>query len=118
MKLALDPNLKSAVRQLVMEEVVKAKAALPPFPLPNHDGETYERRKDKARLNAQTYRVWHLMSDQQWRTLREIARATGDPEASVSARLRDLRKEKFGGFDVQRQRRTEGTFEYRMMPPG
>lgn len=83
----------------------------------DHDGETFDRDADGRRLNAQTQRVFDLMRDGTWRTLAEIAKATGDPEASISARLRDLRKEKFGGHAVERRRRGEvkrGLWEYRL----
>ncbi len=82
--------------------------------LPDHDGATYSAAFDKERLNAQTRRVFDLMSDGLWRTLGEISAACGDPEASVSARLRDLRKEKFGGHLVGRRRRTAATWEYQL----
>jgi hypothetical protein len=49
-----------------------------------------------------------------WRTLAEIETATGFPQASISARLRDLRKPKFGPYIVERQRRRPGTWEYRV----
>lgn len=81
------------------------------------DGATYEPEHDQVRLNAQTERVRRLMADGHWRTLAEICLATGDREASVSARLRDLRKPRFGAFDVERRRRGEasrGIFEYRL----
>lgn len=48
---------------------------------------------DWARLGAQMARVLRLMMDGQERTLREIAAVTGDPEASISARLRDINNE-------------------------
>jgi hypothetical protein len=84
----------------------------------DHDGDTYDPELDRARLNAQTRRVYDLMADAAWRTLAEIAAATGDPEASVSARLRDLRKAKFGGYAVERRRRGDGrsgVWEYRLV---
>lgn len=71
--------------------------------LPIRDGETYDHERDGARLNRQAHAVYALMRDQRWRTLAEIAERLGEPEASVSARLRDLRKEKFGGFLVERE---------------
>jgi hypothetical protein len=86
--------------------------------LAHHDGATYSPTDDKPRLNAQTLRVFDLMKDGRWRTLREISTATGDGEASVSARLRDLRKDKFGGFVVERRHigeRSTGWFEYRVL---
>lgn len=84
------------------------------------DGETIKPEADQERLNAQTLRVFTVMRDQEWRTLSEIAAASGDPEASISARLRDLRKEKFGKYVVERRRRGEekrGLHEYRVLPP-
>lgn len=78
------------------------------------DGQTYEHSKDSSRLAAQMNRVRELMADGHWRTLAEIEAVTGDPQASVSARLRDLRKERFGQHTVERRRRGPGTFEYRL----
>lgn len=78
------------------------------------DGDTFDPVRDFERLADQHRRVWAVMRDGQWRTLAELAQATGSPEASVSARLRDFRKERFGGQRVDRRRRTEGQFEYRL----
>ena len=80
------------------------------------DGETYERDKDQVRLSRQGQVVYNVMRDGKWRTLSYLNRLTGEPEASISARLRDLRKEKFGGFDVQRRRINDGgLYEYRVL---
>lgn len=84
------------------------------------DGDTYVPVLDEVRLTGQWLRVFTVMCDQQWRTLREIADATGDPEASISARLRDFRKPRFGGCIVKRQHRgelTRGLYEYQLLPP-
>lgn len=83
--------------------------------LPDFDGATYRHALDHERLGAQLLRVAQLMGDGGWRTLREIARTTDDPEASVSARLRDLRKRKFGGYTVERERLTGGLYRYRVV---
>lgn len=83
------------------------------------DGKTYEPLFDKARLNTILGRVWNLMRDHEWRTLSEIKEITGGSEASVSARLRDLRKERFGSLEVERRRRgpaADGLWEYRIRP--
>lgn len=90
----------------------------PPEPGPDFDGATYRRPLDQYRLAGQLGRVLGVMGDGAWRTLAELAAATGDPEASVSARLRDLRKPKFGGLDVEHRRRGEpaaGLWEYRVL---
>lgn len=77
-------------------------------------GETYNKERDEARLKAQVIRVKRLMSDGRWRTLGQIEADTGDPQASVSARLRDLRKPKFGGHLVERRYDGHGLWAYRL----
>lgn len=79
------------------------------------DGTTYEPERDCARLTKQFTRVWDVMKDGRWRTLAELHAATKDPEASISARMRDFRKEKFGAHDVQRRHLHDGLFEYRLV---
>ena len=85
---------------------------------PAHDGRTYDAAQDHARLNAQTLRVWTVLQAGAWWTLAELSAQTGDPEASVSARLRDLRKPKFGGHHIERARvaTMAGLFMYRLVP--
>lgn len=81
------------------------------------DGRTYEPGADFARLKGQLGRVFRLMRDGRWRSLSAISAEIGDPEASVSARLRDLRKRKLGGYTVERRRAdgyAPGLFEYRL----
>ena len=85
----------------------------PPF-----DGDTIDDGLDTDRLRRQLDRVRTLLLAQyRWHSLSEIREATGIAEASASARLRDLRKAKFGGYTIDRRRRSPGTFEYRMMRP-
>lgn len=86
----------------------------------HYGGKTFDPALDEERLNEQTIRIYRLMNDSLWRTLAEIAEETKDPEASISARLRDLRKEDFGGFVVNRRRRKAGSglWEYQLQPPG
>lgn len=82
------------------------------------DGVTYEPEHDKARLTSLYVRVFEVMSAGRWMTLGEINHAAGaSSEASISARLRDMRKERFGGHTVNRRRRgaaAKGIFEYRL----
>jgi len=83
----------------------------------DRDGSTFDSVFDADRLNKQSRVVYAAMEDQQWRTLAQIALLTNAPEASVSARLRDFRKEKFGGITVERRRveNTRGLHEYRVL---
>ena len=84
------------------------------------DGPEYSPARDQKRLTGQLLRVFNLMRDGKWRTLAEIAVATGDPEGSISAQLRHLRKARFGGHTVLRERKEStqfhsGTFQYRLV---
>lgn len=80
-------------------------------------GDTFEPEHDAERLSTALAKVRELMLDGKWRTLFELAAATKIPEASASARLRDLRKRRFGFYLVNRRPRgprSLGLFEYRV----
>ena len=81
----------------------------------DRDGDTFA-DDDRERLNRQARRVYRVMLDNRWHTLGEIGELTGDPEQSVSARLRDLRKARFGAHEIERRRVVgiPGLWEYRM----
>ena len=84
------------------------------------DGSTYDPLLDATRLKSQLERVRALMQDGQWRTLGEIQAFAGGSESALSARLRDLRKPRFGAWIVDRRRIRKGTcglWEYRVIPP-
>ncbi|HET9401946.1 MAG TPA: hypothetical protein VFO34_13445 [Candidatus Acidoferrales bacterium] len=53
-----------------------------------------------------------------WMTLREIAELTAYAEASVSAQLRRLRKPRFGGFTVEKRRRSSSEIQWEYRIPG
>jgi hypothetical protein len=79
------------------------------------DGADYQPRRDDDRLTGQIKRVWDCMKDSGWRTLGQISDETGDPEASVSAQLRHLRKPRFGGHDVTKEFVGNGLYRYRVI---
>lgn len=81
------------------------------------DGKTYDPALDGDRLRRQLGRTWEALRDGEWRSLFELSVKTADPEASISARIRDLRKEKFGSYTVLRRRRDGrgGLWEYRLV---
>lgn len=81
------------------------------------NGSDYSPKHDNVRLTKQIKRVFDLMKDGEWRTLDEIAFNTDDPEASVSAQLRNLRKDRFGAHEVNKRIRGErkhGLYEYQL----
>lgn len=77
------------------------------------DGETYEPELDGERLGAQLQRVKLAMASGEWFTLAKLASIARCSEASASARIRDLRKEKFGSWNIERRRVVGGLHEYR-----
>ena len=79
------------------------------------DGADYIENRDHARLSGQILRVYSLMQDGQWRTVDQIADVTGDPQTSISAQLRNLRKERFGSHIVERRYIASGLYEYRVL---
>ena len=78
-------------------------------------GSDFNEELDGKRLRGQIGRIYNLMKDSKWRTLGEIEQGTGDPQASISAQLRNLRKPPLNHI-VQKQRRVGGLWEYRLVP--
>jgi len=79
------------------------------------DGETYDHERDSQRLSGQLEVVFNLVKDGKWRTLKEISQESGYPESSVSARLRDLRKVRFGSYVVEKEYVDNGLYKYRVV---
>ncbi len=100
------------IRQMSFVDVV---------PEPKFDGQTCDAPFDSKRLSGQLEKVYRLMIDGEWRTLAQIRTAIGaGSEAAISARLRDLRKPKFGSHTVERRRHpftlpSAGLFQYRLV---
>ncbi len=91
------------------------------------DGTTYDRPQDCSRLQAQLATVRGLLFRRrgEWITpaqfeLESERRERPDGWAALSARVRDLRKAKFGGHDIQARRVPggNGLWEYRLAPIG
>jgi len=85
---------------------------------PTFNGADYSPARDDGRLTAQLSRIFDLMKDGKFRTLRDIAASTGDPEASISAQLRHMRKPRFGSHDVNKKYIGNGLYEYQLLVRG
>lgn len=83
---------------------------------PHPDGETYDPDRDHERLALQRGRVYRALRRGDWWTLADLAREAHAPEASVSARIRDLRKPRFGAFTIDKRYAGNGLWEYRLDP--
>ena len=111
-------TIESRMLLSLLEEVRDHRAPIPAKPVRlegKRDGETFDPELDFGRLNRQMQAVWCEVRDGHWWTLRQISFRTGMPEASVSARLRDLRKPRFGEQEVQRRRAGNGLWQYRVV---
>ena len=82
---------------------------------------TATQKLDGARLRTLLERVKAHMLTGRWFTIGELASLVeGASETGISARIRDLRKPEFGGYDVQRRRRGDpkrGLWEYQLRRP-
>lgn len=90
-----------------------------PSDIPAFDGATFDQQLDLVRLRSQLndVKLFMVQSGGEWYTLNQLARGLGYPESSISARLRDLRKPKNGGYEIARRRKSGsgpfgGTWEY------
>lgn len=69
-------------------------------------------------LAGQILRVFDSMQGGEWLSLPELRDRTGDPIASISAQLRNLRKPEFGSHTILRRRREpaeRGLHEYHLV---
>jgi hypothetical protein len=82
---------------------------------PGFGGDTYDPDRDGSRLQRQLAAITAAMRDGAWHTLAELHQTCGAPEASVSARIRDLRKAKFGSHQIESAYVERGLWRYRMI---
>lgn len=84
------------------------------------EGPAYEPALDRERLTRQHEKIrdFLLARPGQWFTLRELAEVLHEPEASISAQLRHLRRPRFGAFLTPKRRRDGGAaWEYTIARP-
>jgi hypothetical protein len=82
-------------------------------------GPAFDKELDGGRLRHQREVIRdYMLGHGDWKTLAEMRAALGYPESSISAQLRHLRKKQFGGYRVEKRRRSgKGAWEYRVLPP-
>jgi hypothetical protein len=80
------------------------------MPMPLFDSGVQLQPADHLRLGKQLDRIHAIVSDGQWYSVPDVRIAiqrrfgVQDPEPSISAQLRNLRKAKFGGLTIERRR--------------
>lgn len=88
-------------------------AYMPPVIMGERDGASFDRERDLARLDNAMGRIYNHMQDGKWYTLAELAEVGQCSEACASARCRDMRKSKFGGFQINKSHCGNGLWKYR-----
>ena len=83
---------------------------------PEFDGDDYQTERDKPRLTDQLQNIKLHMENKGFVRVSDIARKFGYPEPSVSAQIRNLRKERFGSRTVTRRYRGNGIYEFKLEP--
>jgi hypothetical protein len=87
------------------------------------DGDAYESEFDKERLTGQILRVFDVMQDGHHHTVPEVCGLiwkkykVKDPEPSISAQIRNLRKVKYGSHHTPRRHRgarKSGLWEFKL----
>ncbi len=83
-------------------------------PPANHKflGSSFVPERDESRLRGQLKAVHDVMQDGRKRTLRQLADDAGCPEASASARFRDLVRL---GYPMMKENLGSGTWTYWMV---
>jgi hypothetical protein len=87
-------------------------------------GPSYQAAHDEARLTTQRECIRDVMLSAgargSWLTLCEIEKLLHYPQASISAQLRHLRKQEFGGYILEKRARGDrdrGLYEYKLTRP-
>lgn len=89
-------------------------------------GADYQPELDESRLRGQIKRIFNVLRVSGWVTVDEIRKTIlreldiDDPATSISAQIRNLRKDSFGGFVVHRRRRgnnNKGLYEFKLSRP-
>lgn len=79
------------------------------------NGSDYIPARDNVRLGKQITKIFDLMKDGVFRSLQEIESITGEPQASISAQLRHLRKKRFGEHTVNKRHEGNGFYRYQLI---
>jgi hypothetical protein len=82
---------------------------------PDFGGETYDPQRDRARLTGSLLLVLEAMRLGGWWSLAGLAIVGKCSQAAASARIRDLRKPRYGGHTIEKRYVADGRWEYRLL---
>lgn len=78
------------------------------------EGCDYVHERDFPRLSPKLAHIFEIMSDGEWHTLPELHETTGYLTTTISAHIRELRKERWGGHTVHRKYLGNGLYAYKL----
>ena len=67
-------------------------------------------------LHGQKRKLYEVMADREFRTLRELENLTGILQTSISSNLRILKSKTEYVSGINKRKNREGLFEYQMIP--
>jgi hypothetical protein len=76
---------------------------------------TPARSADRKRLKSQRSGVWNILRDHRWHPLTIFKQKVKGSDSSITARIRDARKKKYGGHIIQCARDAAGVYRYRLV---
>lgn len=110
------------VEQLTLDQAIDAARSRPEPPLPSFSSQVVAQNQAECPpeptfkpSQKQLRAVYEAMKHGRWMTLAEIAFHARAPEASASARIRDLDRE-FGIPHERRKAKDGGLYQYRLIP--
>ena len=69
-------------------------------------------------LHGQKRKLYEVMEDREFRTLRELESLTGILQTSISSNLRILKSKTEYVSGINKRKNQEGLFEYQLVPVG
>ena len=81
------------------------------------DGTVKVTPKHEKKLRGHKDIVLNMLRKHGWMTPKQMERATGLSWAQINPRLRDLRKPKFGGYNIPQEPVKDGIHRYRLLSP-
>ncbi len=108
-------NAADTFRQVTLDELISQSASFSQVVAQQNPSEdSPEPGIDTAKWGRQLRAVYEAMRHGGWMTLAEVAFHARCPEASASARIRELAKK--GHLHEKRRAKDGGLFEYRLLP--
>jgi len=82
---------------------------------PVFHGDDYQKPRDHTRLKNQLETILDLLKKGSWYSLPQLSEMTGYMTSSISAQIRNARKERNGGYTIEKKYIENGLYLYRLV---